>query len=186
MPGRDSLLLLLAIATIAVTPVRAEITHAAANGFEVVVTTRIEASREAVWRGFVDEIARWWNPDHTVSGRAEGLYLDARTMGCFCELLGPDNGVVHMIVTLVDKPHMLRLTGGLGPLGLKGVAGNMTVEIDEADGVSTVVLYYAVGGFHEAGLDSVAPAVDAVLGELLERLAEHVTDAAPEAQRSRP
>lgn len=174
MPGRSMLLVLIAAVSLGPPTSRAEVVHATANGFEVVVGVALHAARDAVWRGFVDEIGAWWHPDHTVSGRTEGLYFDARPMGCFCESLGPDNGVVHMIVTLADKPRMLRLTGGLGPLGLKGVAGNMTVEFDETDGVTRVVIHYAVGGFHESGLDGIAPAVDAVLADALDRLSQHV------------
>jgi len=43
----------------------------------------------------------------------------------------------------------------------------LTFEIDEADGVSAVVLQYAVGGYMPGGLDEIAPAVDGVLIDVL-------------------
>ena len=186
MPGRSILPLFVLAATLGGPQVRGEVVHATANGFEVVVGVALDVSRDDAWRGFVDEIGAWWHPDHTVSGRTEGLYLDARPMGCFCESLGPDNGVVHMMVTIADRPRMLRLTGGLGPLGLKGVSGNMTVEFDETDGITRVVIHYAVGGFHEAGLDAVAPAVDAVLGDALLRFSRHLAATATPPRQSQP
>jgi len=75
---------------------------------------------------------------------------------------------------------MLRMTGGLGPLGLMGVDGNMTWEFgDDANG-TRVRFTYAVGGYSAKGLDTIAPAVDFVLGEALGRLKAHVETGKPE------
>ena len=46
------------------------------------------------------------------------MTIDARTQGCFCEVLGEGAGVVHLTVTFVNPGVILRLSGGLGPLGL--------------------------------------------------------------------
>ena len=154
--------------------VRAEVIDAAAGGFTTRYSVAIDGSRQQVYHALVANIGQWWSDDHTVSGHASNLSIDARPMGCFCENLGDGAGLVHMTVTFANPGVMLRLTGGLGPLGLLGVAGNMTFEIDESDGVSTVILQYAVGGYLDGGLDQIASAVDGVLVEVLDRLKQFV------------
>ena len=74
---------------------------------------------------------------------------------------------------------MLRLTGGLGPLGLMGVAGNMTWEFDEVEGGTRVTLRYAVGGYLDGGLDTMAGPVDAVLLEQMTRLQQFIATGSP-------
>ena len=69
---------------------------------------------------------------------------------------------------------MLRLTGGLGPLGLMGVNGNMTWEFFDDDLGTRVKWTYAVGGYRPGGLDGIAVPVDYVLGEALGLLRAHV------------
>jgi uncharacterized protein YndB with AHSA1/START domain len=151
----------------------AEVVDATAGGFTTRISVDIDAPRQDVYRALIN-VGRWWNDDHTVSGFASNLSIDPRPLGCFCENLGDGAGLVHMTVTFVNPNVMLRLTGGLGPLGLLGVNGNMTFEIDESEGASTVVLQYAVGGYMDGGLDQIAPAVDGVLIEALNRLRNFV------------
>jgi hypothetical protein len=98
------------------------------------------------------------------------MSIDARPLGCFCENLGEGAGLSHMMVTFVNPQVMIRFTGGLGPLGLMGVEGNMTWEFEDAGQGTIVVLNYAVGGYFSGGLDAVAPAVDGVLGEQMTSL----------------
>ncbi len=66
------------------------------------------------------------------------------------------------------------MTGGLGPLGLMGVNGNMLWEFFDATSGTRVRFTYAVGGFHPDGLDKIATAVDSVIGEALHRLKAHI------------
>ncbi len=120
------------------------------------------------------EIDQWWSSDHTVSGDAARLHIDARPQGCFCERLGKDAGVVHMTVTTVFPGTVLRLTGGLGPLGLMGVNGNMTWEFADAGDKTEVRFTYAVGGYRPGGLDKMAEIVDSVIAEALLRLKAHI------------
>ena len=151
-----------------------EVVDAAAGGFTTRYSVDINATREQVYTALVTGVGQWWSDDHTVSGSAKNLYIDARALGCFCEKLGEGAGLTHMTVTFANPGVMLRLTGGLGPLGLMGVAGNMTFDINETDGVSTVVLQYAVGGYLADGLDKLASPVDGVLVDVLNRLKEFV------------
>ena len=60
--------------------------------------------------------------------------------------------------------------GGLGPLGLMGVSGNMTWEFEDHEDGMQLTLNYAVGGYLNGGLDAVAEAVDGVLVEQIENL----------------
>ena len=125
-------------------------------------------------RRWCNDVSQWWNPDHTVSGDAGRLSIEARVQGCFCETLGADAGLAHMTVSFVNPGVVLRLTGGLGPLGLMGVAGNMTFEFDTVDEHTQVTLRYAVGGYQPGGLDQLAAPVDGVLLEALVRLKNFV------------
>jgi hypothetical protein len=162
-----------------VAPVRAEVVDSAPNGFTVRHVVAVAAERPQVYAALVGDIGSWWSSDHTVSGDAANLYMTTSVPGCFCEKLGDNGGLVHMTVSFVSPGTLLRLTGGLGPLGLMGVNGNMTWEFDDAQSGTVVTLQYAVGGYLAGGLDSVAAAVDAVLGEATLRLKAFVETGVP-------
>lgn len=171
-----SLLLIVALAVPA-TPASADVRDSAEGGFSIVHELTIAAPRATVYGAFVDNVGEWWSSDHTFSGNAANLYMTAEPNGCFCERLGREGGVVHMAVTFVNPGVMLRLTGGLGPLGLLGVNGNMTLEFDAHDGrddVTNLKLTYIVGGYRPGGLDELAPPVDYVLQVQLDRFREFV------------
>ncbi|MEX2123829.1 MAG: SRPBCC family protein [Woeseia sp.] len=153
-------------------PAGAEVVDAEATGFTTRHSVTISRPRAEVYRAAAGQVGSWWSDDYTVSGHASNLYIEAQTQGCFCERLGERAGVVHMTVTFVNPTVMLRLTGGLGPLGLLGVSGNMTWEFtDSADG-TTVTWSYAVGGYLPGGLEQMAEAVDGVLIHQMNRLKE--------------
>jgi hypothetical protein len=165
-------------------PARSEVIDADNNGFTVRNTVTIAADRLAVYVAVVANISDWWNADHTMSGNAANLYIDTELPGCFCETLGKGSGLVHMQITFANPGVLLRMTGGLGPLGLMGVAGNMTWEFDETDGVTELTLQYAVGGYMPGGLDAVAPAVDGVLIDAMTRLKSFVEGGSADGQES--
>ena len=155
----------------------ASVQDAAESGFTIEHSVTLPVTRAVAWAAVVGDVGRWWNGEHTVSGDAANLYISAVPMGCFCERLGEDGGLVHLVVTFVNPGVILRLTGGLGPLGLMGVNGNMTLEfedLDEDPTRSTLTLRYAVGGYRAGGLIELAEPVDAVLGEQLERLSDYL------------
>lgn len=155
-------------------PAAAEVVDAAADGFTTVNEVRVDAPRAEAWRIATSEIDEWWSADHTVSGDAGRLFIEVQPKGCFCERLGDDAGVVHLIVTMVSPGVVLRMTGGLGPLGLMGVNGNMTWEFDDDSDGSRIKFTYAVGGYYSGGLDNISAAVDGVIGEALLRLKAHI------------
>jgi hypothetical protein len=151
------LLLLLCIGALAPGQAAAEVTAAAAHGFTVRAEAAVEAPPETVWRMLTAHVGEWWDGAHTYSGQAANLYIETRPNGCFCEKLGENGAVVHLTVTFVEPGRMLRLTGGLGPLGLMGV-----------------------NGYDPRGLDRIAPAVDRVLSEQLARLQRLIETGSPD------
>ncbi len=152
----------------------AEVTDSAAGGFSTVNEVIIDADRKVVWQQAIDGISSWWSADHTVSGDSARLSINAVPQGCFCESLGETAGVVHLTVTMVSPGVVIRMTGGLGPLGLMGVGGNMTWEFIDAGEATLVRFSYAVGGYRPEGLDSIAEPVDFVIGEALTLLKAYV------------
>jgi hypothetical protein len=152
----------------------AEVTHSAAGGFTVVNELVITASRNDVWIASVDEVGQWWSSGHTVSGDATRLSISPYVQGCFCENFASGGGVVHMTVTMVNSGVVVRLTGGLGPLGLEGVNGNVTWEYVETVDGTRVTFTYVVGGHSADGFDTIAVPVDFVIGEALHRLKAHI------------
>jgi uncharacterized protein YndB with AHSA1/START domain len=157
----------------------AEVIDAAPGGFSLVHEVTIAASREEAWQAAVNEVGQWWSSDHTISGDATRMSIDARPQGCFCEAIGEHAGVVHLTVTFVNPNVLLRLTGGLGPLGLLGVDGNMTWEFLDAEEGTTVRFSYVVGGYRPGGLEEMAGPVDYVVGEALQRLKAYVETGDP-------
>jgi hypothetical protein len=171
---------ILALLTVFLVPAAsAEVKSAAHNGFTTVNEVLVEVSPAAAWVAAL-EVGKWWSPDHTISGDARRMSIEAVTQGCFCEMLGEQAGVVHMVVTSVMPVTSLRLTGGLGPLGLMGVDGNMTWDFEPAGDGTRIRFTYAVGGYMDGGLEQMAGPVDYVLGEALQRLAAYLETGDPE------
>lgn len=150
----------------------AEVMDADKHGFTLVQESVVDATRAEAWIAAVENIDQWWNADHTISGNASLLSIDARPLGCFCEATG--GGVVHLTVTTVSQDVNLRMTGGLGPLGLMGVNGNMTWEFFDVEEGTKIRFSYAVGGYSPDGLDVLAHPVDQVIGEALQRLSAYI------------
>ena len=159
---------------------RADVLHAEASGFVVRHERTVLAPPEMAWRMLVGHVAEWWHPDHTYGGDAASLYIEARPLGCFCERMGTNDVVVHMTVTMLRENRLLRLTGGLGPLGMMGVDGNLLISLFPSDDSTRIVLEYRVGGYEPDGLARIAPAVDGVLGEQIDRFVRFVESGSPD------
>lgn len=136
----------------------------------------VSATRDQAWDVLLSPSA-WWNEEHSFSGDAENFYLEAEAGGCFCEVLPSTDdrrvagSVRHLEVVLIDPPSTLRLTGALGPLQGEPVEGVLTIKVEAVDEGTQVVFEYAVGGPSRLRTDRIAPAVDAVIGNQLARLA---------------
>jgi len=159
--------------------VRADVVDSSAGGFTVKTVVQISAPAATVYRAIIERVWAWWEPSHTFSGNASNLSIDATPGGCFCEKLPNGGGVRHMTVVYVDPGKLLRLTGGLGPLGELAVTGTMTLKLTEAAGKTAVEMTYRVGGYSPGGLDGVAKPVDGVLTTQLQRLKRFVETDAP-------
>ncbi|MEE4161911.1 MAG: SRPBCC family protein [Woeseiaceae bacterium] len=160
----------------------AEVTDSAPGGFTVQHEITVAAERATAYETAVERVGDWWNPEHTLTGDPARLRIEPRAMGCFCEELGEGNAVVHLVVTFVNRDIIVRLTGGLGPLGLMGVTGNMTWEFFDTESGGTRIRWtYAVGGYRPGGLGAVALPVDAVIGDALARLGAYLETGDPEA-----
>ncbi|HEY3158548.1 MAG TPA: hypothetical protein VGJ78_06270 [Vicinamibacterales bacterium] len=77
----------LALLILTAAPAEATVVDAAAGGFTVRQTVEVSASAAAAYRTLVDRVGEWWQSDHTFSGSAANLSIDARPGGCFCEKL---------------------------------------------------------------------------------------------------
>jgi uncharacterized protein YndB with AHSA1/START domain len=149
---------------------RAAVDEVSAQGFVVSHEVTIAAGAQQVYEQLVDEVGRWWSSAHTFSGEAKNLRIEARPGGCFCETLPAGGGVEHLRVVQVKPGRLIRMSGALGPLQGHGLAGSMTWSFTSVEGGTKVALRYSVGGFLGGGFEPLAPAVDRVLGEQLNRL----------------
>jgi uncharacterized protein YndB with AHSA1/START domain len=160
----------------------AEVTDSTPSGFLVRHELTVNATPEASWKALID-VGSWWNGDHTYSGTAANLSIDARPGGCFCERLANGGGVSHLTVVFASPNTVLRMTGGLGPLQGSGLAGSMTWRITAAPPAVKIEVSYSVGGYMQGGLDKIAPAVNAMVGEQLHRLRNFLETGKPAAPK---
>jgi uncharacterized protein YndB with AHSA1/START domain len=140
------------------------------TGFLVKFEVSVNAPAAKVYDALVGQIGSWWNSEHTYSGDAKNLSIEARPGGCFCEKLSDGGAIEHLRVIYVAPREVLRLSGALGPLQASGVAGSMTWKLTGESDNTRVQISYSVGGFIEGGFDKVAPAVESVLREQFDRL----------------
>ena len=94
---KSTLVLILLVALLAGESVTAEVTDAGPGGFTSVNEALIHSERKETWLAAINDINRWWDPAHTISGEGHRLSIDARPQGCFCEDLG-DNTTRFLVV----------------------------------------------------------------------------------------
>ena len=150
------------------TTAHGEVTARSAAGFvsEHLLDLPVPAGR--VYQALTDEVALWWDAEHSWSGNSAGFSFDARAGGCFCERLSGGGSVEHMRVVFAAPGRRLVLKGGLGPLLDMSVVGTMVYQLDDLPNGHTRLRYrYTVGGYSPDGLEMLADAVDQVqLGQL--------------------
>jgi len=147
----------------------AEVVDSSAHGFTVRSTVIIPGSAKQAYQKFVKDVGKWWDSEHTYSGKASNLSIDARLGGYFTEKLPGGGFIEHMRVIYSDPGKMIRMSGGLGPLQELGAAGAMTVAFVEKDSKTEVTMTYAAGGHMKGGLGSIAGIVNSVLSLQLNR-----------------
>jgi len=149
---------------------RSEVTAKAPDGMAIQIVAEAPLDRDAAWARLLD-VASWWSSDHTYSGDARSLSLDAQAGGCWCEIWNGGE-VEHGRVVMVMPKQTLRVDGAFGPLQEMGVQAAMTLTLsDGAAGKTKLTLDYKASGSSLSGLDKLAPIVDQVLGEQVKRFA---------------
>jgi hypothetical protein len=147
----------------------AEVASVANNGFEVREMAHAAATPDKVYAALLQP-ALWWSSDHTFSGNAANLVLEAHAGGCWCESLPNGGSVEHLRVVFVSPGKTLRLRGALGPFQGFAVDGVMTWTLKAAANGTDISLTYSVGGYAKDGFDELSKGADQVLGQQIERL----------------
>ena len=153
-------------------PAGAEVLQSGEGGFSVAHTAEIHAEPFVVYRTMTSHIDEWWNGDHSWSGDAANLTIEPEVGKCFCEKLPGGGKVEHLRIIFLSPGKEIRFDGALGPLQQMAVNGRMIWTIEPSGTGSKVSFTYHVHGFSAGGFDQLAPAVDAVIGEQLSRLAD--------------
>ena len=170
---KGKMILLMAVLTTTCTAV-AEVKDSAANGFTITSSFTVKVSADQAYRKIV-AVGNWWSSEHTYSGNAHNLTLDASAGGCWCEKLPKVNGsVAHMQVATAWPGMMLVMTGGLGPLQQLGASGAMTFKLSPAEGGTKVEFVYVASGYAPQGMNALAAPVDGVLMNAMARLRSYI------------
>jgi len=168
-----------ALALLAVQPARADVVDTAPNGFEAVEKVHVAASPDQVYAALIQP-AQWWSSQHTFSGNAANLTLDARAGGCWCETLPGGGSVQHLVVVFAAPGKMLRARGALGPFQGAGVDGAFTWTLAASGGGTDLTFDASIGGYMKGGFEGIAKAADGVLGEQVQRLKQFVETGSPD------
>jgi hypothetical protein len=159
---------------------QAEVVEALPGGLQVKQSVEIAAPADKVWTA-LGQIGGWWNSAHSWSGDAKNLTLELKPGGCLCEALPRGGGARHLTVVLVSPGKTVVLEGMLGPLLFSGGAGHLVWSLAEKDGRTTLTQTYDAGGYFPGGFDKIAPAVDGVLTDQIQRLKTYVETGKPGA-----
>jgi uncharacterized protein YndB with AHSA1/START domain len=191
----------LGLTAVLAAPASAEVVASSEAGFVTKHVVDVPASPAEVWKALTAP-SGWWASEHTYSGDAANLYIDAQATGCFCELLplpadapeGTRRGSIeHMHIIYAEPGRVLRLSGGLGPLQSEAVTGTLTITLKALPaGGTRIQWFYVVGGYARFKFPEIAVTVEKVLGEQAKRLAvklggvESGAEAAPDEAKPKP
>jgi uncharacterized protein YndB with AHSA1/START domain len=164
---------------VATVPALATVVDIAANGFTVQVAAHISAPPKKVYAALINP-AHWWASDHTFSGHAANLTLDAKAGGCWCEKLAGGGSAVHMTVVHVDPGNGLTLRGALGPFQSYGIDGAMTWTLKASGDGTDLSLTYALGGYFKDGTAQWSKGADGVLTVQVARMKRLLEAGSPE------
>jgi uncharacterized protein YndB with AHSA1/START domain len=157
-------------------PAAAEVKSASTSGFDIENKATVSATPAETYVA-LGRIGSWWNSEHTYSGDASNMTLEARAGGCFCETIPADGGTIeHGRVIYAQPGKTLRLQGGLGPLQSEAVVGTLTWQLKPVEGGTEVTQSYVVGGYIRGGAEKLAPLVDQVLAQQLAGLERNLRD----------
>jgi uncharacterized protein YndB with AHSA1/START domain len=168
-----------ALALAALAPfARAEVKESSADAFFLSYGGPLAAPTAKAYVDLV-QIGRWWDSEHTYSGKAANLSIKPEAGGCFCEKW-KDGSVAHGEVLMAMPGKVLRLRTALGPLQERALNGILTFWLKNEDSATTLTVEYRVNGASGSGLDQLAPSVDEVLGAQVDRLRRYIATGNPE------
>ncbi|MBI1250246.1 MAG: ATPase [Alphaproteobacteria bacterium] len=162
---------LCAVVLLALSPAgiaHADVSEAGSSGFTVTHEASVPGAPLAAYEA-IGQIGQWWADAHTYSGDAGNMSLPLQAGSCFCETWAAGS-VAHGRLLLAVPGQFVRLEAPLGPLQEMAVSTSMTFLLTGERGGTRIRLVYVASGREGQGLDSVAPAVDQVLGEQMTRL----------------
>ena len=151
-----------------VSSVQADITKANPDHYTLRHEATSSMAPDVLWQRLIKP-ATWWHPEHSYSGDAANLSLDARAGGLWREDWA-GGSVAHGEVLYVKDGEQLRLNAPFGPLQERAVTVVWTITITPEGEGSKVVFDEVANGTSESGLDALAPAVNFVKGEAIKRL----------------
>ena len=157
---------------------RAEVKESSADAFFLTYSGAVAAPTAKTYADIV-QISRWWDSEHTYSGKSANLSIKPEAGGCFCERW-KDGSVEHGVVLMAMPGKVLRMRTALGPLQERALTGILTFWIRNEDSATTLTVEYRVNGTNTSGLDQLAPSVDEVLGTQLDRLRRYIATGNPE------
>ena len=171
--------LALAVLLLLALPAQAKVIDVARNGFTLENSVTVPVDADTAWKALINDVGQWWPSDHTWSGKASNLRIDARAGGCFCEIQG-ELQVQHMGISFVQPGKLLRMLGGLGPLQGMGLSGTMEWRLAPAkDGGTTITLWYRAGGYTPDDISGFVPVIDQVQAQQLGGLGKFLSRPAP-------
>jgi uncharacterized protein YndB with AHSA1/START domain len=171
-------LILLLAATV---PALATVVDIATNGFTLQVAAHIAAPPTKVYATLIKP-AHWWDSEHTFSGAAANLTLEAKAGECWCKKLANGGSTVHMTVVHVEPGKGMTLRGALGPFQSYAVEGAMTWTLKASGDGTDLSLTYSLGGYFKDGTAQLSKGADGVLTDQVGRLKRLVETGSP-AQR---
>jgi uncharacterized protein YndB with AHSA1/START domain len=162
-------------------PARADVVESGASGFAIQRTVHVAAAPERVYAALTNP-AKWWNSEHTFSGSAANMTLEARAGGCFCEIWN-GGSVQHLVVVQAIPGKTLRLHGALGPFQGQGMDGALTFTLKQSGEGTDLTLENIMGGFMKGGIGKWPSLADGMLSDQMERLKRYVETGSPEAAK---
>jgi uncharacterized protein YndB with AHSA1/START domain len=168
----------LALLSLQALSARAEVVETSASGFALSRTVHIAAPADRVYAALIQP-SKWWNSQHTYSGSATNLTLDARAGGCFCETWS-GGSVQHLVVVDAEPGKILRMRGALGPFQGQGVSGVLTFTLKASAGGTDLTLDNITGGYRKGGFGKWPSLADAMLADQMILLKRYLETGSPD------
>jgi uncharacterized protein YndB with AHSA1/START domain len=149
-------------------PVAAEIVSSSQTHYVLRFEAPSPLPPERLWQRLVTP-SSWWHPDHTYSGDAGNLTLDARAGGLWQEQWA-SGAVAHGTVVYIEHAKTLRLEAPFGPLQALGAHAIWTISLSPHEDGTLVVFDEIATAPQGSNMVEMAKAVDFVKSEAMRRL----------------